>query len=258
MSTERPLIILTNDDGIESRGLRILEESAARFGDVLTVAPKQQMSAVSHSISLHGILRIEELSPTSYCVDQGTPTDCVYLAIHELAPRKPALILSGVNQGLNVANDVIYSGTLAAAREGLLQGIPAMAFSMEATGDWPVHRIQADLTRILEETLNHGIPAGTLLNVNFPAPPDGSIKGIRVTTLGRRYFSMEIHKRVDPRGRNYLWIGGNQSEMDDIAGSDCNAIREGYISITPIQTDTTSHEHLSELETWPLFKPEPS
>jgi 5'-nucleotidase len=258
MSTERPLFILTNDDGIESKGLRVLEEAASEFADILTVAPKQQMSAVSHSISLHSILRIEQIDTNSYCVDEGTPTDCVYLAIHDLAPRRPTLILSGINQGLNVANDVIYSGTLAAAREGLLQGFPAMAFSMETSGDWPVHRVKEQISRILRDTLENGIPAGTLLNVNFPSPADGTAKGIRVTSLGRRYFSMETHKRVDPRGRDYLWIGGNRSEMDDIVGSDCNAVREGYISITPIQTDTTSHEHIATLESWALFKPESS
>jgi len=232
-----PLFLISNDDGIDSPGIALLERVAAVHGDVITVAPLDQMSAASHSITLHSPLRLVPRGPHRHGVEGGTPADCVYVGLNQVCERRPDWVLSGVNKGLNVSDDTIYSGTVAAAREAVLQGVPAAAFSMASGGGWDIEAIESELSTLLGEMIQHTLPPRQLINVNFPSPAIGPIQGFRTTTLGRRRFVDEIHVRKDPRGREYLWIGGDDAVMEDIPGSDCNAIQEGWVSVSTLEID---------------------
>jgi 5'-nucleotidase len=244
-------IFITNDDGIEAAGLHLLEEVAARYGNVLTVAPKNEMSGISHALTLHAPLRVHESGAGRFSVT-GTPADCVYLGINHIAAEKPALTLSGINHGPNLGYDVIYSGTIAGARESLIQGVPAIAFSLNGRRPFDFAAIREHVDAIVRAALEHGVPEDTILNVNFP-PTQKPALGFRSTTLGIRHYSGDVERRVDPRGGEYVWIGGKHITFRDIPGSDCNAVREGWISVTPVQLDTTHHASVEAIASWPLF-----
>jgi 5'-nucleotidase len=234
-------ILLSNDDGVHAAGLRALAAAFSDRDEVWVVAPDREQSASSHAISLHRPLRMVELEPRWYAVD-GTPTDAVYMGLC-LVMRKapPDVVISGINHGPNLGNDVHYSGTVAAAIEGALLGVPSLAFSLAAQPPHdfaPAARFAAALARqMLADAAAGGSPAPFLLNVNVPAGP---VRGYRFTRLGRRTYGNDVVEKTDPRGRKYYWIGGEGgARNEDIPGSDCNAVREGMASVTPLQLDAT-------------------
>lgn len=246
-----PLILLTNDDGIHAPGLRVLAESLASLGEVVVYAPDRQRSAVGHGVSLHQPLRVTETAPGWYMVD-GTPSDCLILAVRGLLGRRPQLVVSGINAGANLGDDVTYSGTVAGAFEGMLLGLPAFAISN--IGPRPRHYEAAGrVARLLaEHILEHGLPGDVMLNVNLPDVPFDSLRGIVFTCMGRRNYQDEIITRKDPRGGAYYWIGGAQPDHFTTAGSDFEAIENGQVSVTPLLRDLTAHAALETLRERPL------
>lgn len=248
--SQTPRILVSNDDGHFSEGVRCLVEAVADLGEVWVVAPEVEQSASSHAISLHRPLRIREIRPRWFSVD-GTPSDCSYLAIHHiLKDRRPTLMVSGINHGANLADDVTYSGTIAAAMESAILGVPAIAFSLVSKQHFDFRVAQTFARSLVVEALRRPLPKRLLLSVNIPgdAPPD---VGWAVTRLGRHSYGVDVVENTDPRGRKYYWIGGNAYEHEDIPGSDCNAIfREKIISVTPLHLDLTDDSRMEELEGW--------
>ncbi|MFQ5530616.1 MAG: 5'/3'-nucleotidase SurE, partial [Gemmatimonadota bacterium] len=206
-----PLILCTNDDGVHAPGLRLLADVAGRLGHVSVVAPDRQQSATSHSLTLHRPLRVTEIEPDRHVID-GTPTDCVLIAVNQLLRGRPDFVLSGVNHGPNMGEDVLYSGTVAAAMEATILGIPAIAVSWAGEGSDDLSGFAGLLHDILNQVFGRSaFPPETFLNINIPDVAASSIKGIRVTTLGRRVYSDSLIRREDPGGREYFWIGGGVS-----------------------------------------------
>jgi 5'-nucleotidase len=246
--------LATNDDGILAHGLECLIAAAEPLGEVTVVAPDREQSATSHSLTLHHPLRPVQRGERRWQVD-GTPTDCVMLALEALMPAKPDWVLSGINHGQNMGEDVLYSGTVAAAMEGLSLGIPAIAVSF-AGGDLraDVTRLReqvATLTRVLEHIVRlPSFPANTLLNINLPPVAGDAVKGIRLTRLGRRVYSQSVTPLKDPWGRQIYWIGGGDISWTGEPDSDFQAIQEGYVSITPLHLDLTHHSLLQDARTW--------
>jgi 5'-nucleotidase len=248
---ERPRILVSNDDGHQSEGLRALVGAMEELGEVWVVAPELEHSASSHAISIHRPLRLREVRPRWYAVD-GTPTDCSWLGIHHvLRDRRPAIMVSGINHGPNLADDVTYSGTIAAAMEASIIGVPAVAFSLAGGGvqDFgPAARFARALVRA---ALARDLPSNLLLNVNVPAgvEPDGYV----VTRLGKHSYGSDVVEHKDPRGRSYFWIGGNEYQHEDIPGSDCNVVlRERRVSVTPLMLDLTDEPMLETVASWPV------
>ncbi len=227
----RPLILLSNDDGYTSLGIRRLRDSLATFADVIICAPATEQSATSHSISLNRPLRLHEAEPRVFCVD-GTPADCVYVALHaeqRVVPRRPDLVVSGMNHGSNLGNDVFYSGTVAAAREGALRGVSALAFSASATTEMGAAcDLASDLCRSAAQVLRGST---ALLNVNFPP---GSAWPVRATELGNRIYQDGVVFRSDPRGWEYLWIGTGGVKHTGTDASDTAAYDAGIVGVTPL------------------------
>ncbi len=232
----RPLILLSNDDGYASAGIRTMRDALSGHADVISIAPETEQSASSHSLSLHRPLRLRSVAPGIFALD-GTPADCVYVALHageRVLPRKPDLVVSGINHGMNLGQDAFYSGTVAAAREGALRGIPAVATSAHARVDLRAAAAKSALVAL--ELLRQEPARGTLFNLNFPEGWNG---GIRATRLGARIYDELVEFRVDPRGREYLWIGGPGVRHEQDAGTDTDAYDEGVASITPLALDLT-------------------
>lgn len=242
---ERPLILLSNDDGYRSRGISALRTALLEVADVVVCAPETEQSAASHALSLHRPLRLYRHDPGVFSVD-GTPADCVYVALaagDRVLPRKPDAVVSGLNHGLNLGDDVFYSGTVAAAREGALKRLPALAVSAGAGADFAAAaRISARLALALIE--EHA-GSGMLLNVNFPA---GAQWPVRATRLGRREYEESIEFRRDPRGREYLWIGGPLREHRHVPGSDTEAFDQGVVGVTPLVLDLWGREQQDRAE----------
>jgi len=247
-------LLLTNDDGILANGLECLEQAAEPLGEVVVVAPDREQSATSHSLTLHHPIRPVRRGDRRWQVD-GTPTDCVMLAVEALMKERPDYVLSGINHGQNMGEDVLYSGTVAAAMEGLALGIPSIAISF-AGGD-----LRADLTHlrkqitVLTDLLRHltslpAFPANTLLNVNLPPVEGAAVKGVRLTRLGRRVYSNSITPMHDPWGREIFWIGGGHASWTGQEDSDFRAIEEGFISVTPLHLDLTHYNVLEAAGTW--------
>jgi 5'-nucleotidase len=247
-------LLLSNDDGILARGLECLERAAAPLGDVWVVAPDREQSATSHSLTLHHPLRPIQLGPQRWQVD-GTPTDCVMVAIEALLPARPDFVLSGINHGPNMGEDVLYSGTVAAAMEGLALGVPSIAVSFAGrvlrSDDSLLEDNIPTLTRLLRHlTTLPQFPADTLLNVNLPAVPASEVKGIKLTRLGRRVFSDSLTRMKDPWGREILWIGGGSVAWSGSDDSDFRAVRDGFVSVTPLHLDLTARDRLDDAERW--------
>lgn len=244
------LILLSNDDGIEAAGLAALEAAMADLGEVWTVAPATEQSAKSHALTMHEPLRVTNHGERRFAVS-GTPADSVYLAAHHLLPRKPDLVVSGINRGSNLSNDVMYSGTVAAAREAASFDIPAVAVSLWARSKDPHwSTAQAVARTVVAEVIRNGLPKGILVNVNVPDLP--MIRGVRVAPLGRRYYHPTVSVNTDPRGRKYYWIGGDHDRFDDSPDSDGPLCEAGYAVVTPLHMDLTAHELLTGLGTWKL------
>lgn len=243
-------ILLTNDDGIRSPGLKALHRAMRSLGEVSVVAPERDRSAASHSLTLHKPLRAEPVAPGWYGVS-GTPTDCVNLAVNGILKDRPDLVVSGINMGANLGDDITYSGTVSGAMEGTILGIPSIAVSQ--AGEEPFHfgsaaRVLVRLARLIGR---EGLPPDTLLNVNVPNLPSREIQGVRLTRLGKRIFdSNTIIKKVDPRGKDYYWIGGNRLQWEPMENTDQEAVAEGLVSITPLHLDMTNHPVLGRLKAW--------
>jgi 5'-nucleotidase len=250
-------ILLSNDDGVQSRGLAAL---AAAFpeDEVWVVAPDREQSASSHSISLHRPLRVTELGERRFAVD-GTPTDAVYMGLNlVLKGRRPDLVISGVNHGPNLGNDVLYSGTVAAAMEGALLGVHALAVSLAGSPPYEFEHAAAFTAALARRLIATPPHAPVLLNVNVPPGP---VKGYVFARLGKRTYGCEVVEGTDPRGRKYYWIGGAGAANEDIPHSDCNAVfKDGLVSVTPIHLDWSHDALLSEMRSWTIegYSKEPS
>jgi 5'-nucleotidase len=242
------IILVSNDDGIHSEGLHALEDALKTVGEVYTVAPDREQNAVSHALTLHRPLRIEELAPKRFAVN-GTPTDCVNLAVKGYLPVRPNLVVSGINKGANLGDDITYSGTVSAAIEGSLLGIPSIAISL-VIQEKPHHfeTAAAFAATLATQVIAQGMPTDTLLNVNVPNLPRQEIKGYRLTRQGKRRYAETIDARIDPRGRKYYWIGGDDLGFDPDEGTDCVAVHEGFISVTPLHVDLTNYRALQEMQ----------
>jgi len=245
------LILVSNDDGVYSKGIKALAQSLKKIADVYVVAPDREKSAASHSLTLHRPLRVSKMSPRVYAVD-GTPTDCITLGIYEILKRKPDLIISGINKGGNLGDDVHYSGTVSAALEGAIAGVPSIAISLFARDRYIFTPAANFAVKLAKRVHNEGLPKGMILNVNVPNLPENQIGGYAWTLLGKRNYGDIIVEKMDPRGRPYFWIGGDDTGFEDIPNSDCNAILEGKISITPLQVNMTSHANIPKFKKWRL------
>lgn len=243
-------IMVTNDDGIHAAGIRALAEAMTKLGTVTVVAPDRERSAVGHSLTVHSPLRIFELRKGWYAVD-GTPTDCVNMGIHNMLPITPDLIVSGINHGANLGDGITYSGTVAAAMEANLMGIPAVAFSLATVGPSEYFSDAAHIAvQITRTVIAHGLPADTYLNVNIPNCPQSKMLPSLITRQGKRSFIGKIVDKTDPRGRKYFWLGGEESHLNEEPGTDFYAINRGHISITPLHIDLTNYKSLAILSKW--------
>jgi len=245
-------ILCTNDDGYMALGISVLAEAARGLGTVTMVAPDREQSATSHSLTLHHPLRARRSVDGAWVVD-GTPTDCVMLAVNELLPSRPDVCVSGVNHGPNMGEDVLYSGTVAAAMEATVIGIPAIAvsyagFQHEELEGWE-DVVRGLLRSILEK--KH-LPADTLFNVNLPPISPNDVRGIKVTSLGRRRYSDSVVRATDPMGKEYFWIGGGVASWEGPEDSDFQAVKDGYVSVTPLHLDLTNYRLLEEIRGWDL------
>ena len=242
---ERPTILVTNDDGYSSEGLLLLRRVAERFGRVLVVAPEHERSGISHAISLSDPIRIRKVDEDFYALS-GTPADCVFIGMHYLLRGRPDLVLAGINKGPNLGYDVLYSGTVGGAMEGIIQGSSAIAFSLVGPKDWPFGDFEPYVEAIIGEALKDGLPKGIMLNCNFPAVRP--IKGTRVVRLGMRFYSNDIIERTDPRGGKYLWIGGTRVTMETDPDTDCGAVAMGYVTLTPLDADVMARRAVQEFQ----------
>ncbi len=244
-------ILVTNDDGFGAEGLRMLEESLSEIGTVWVVAPDREQSGQGHALTLNHPLRFTRRGPRHFVV-QGTPTDCIYLGVHKIlaTEARPEIVVSGINRGYNLGDDITYSGTVSAAFEATLMSLPAFAISQEV-GEGSVHfEAAAAFSRTLAlEILRRGMPPDTLLNVNVPrAAP----KGVRITHQGKRIYPGGVIERLDPKGRTYYWIGGQAADWEGDPSTDFAALGDGYISVTPLHLDLTNYKMLDEVRNWNL------
>jgi 5'-nucleotidase len=241
-----PLILVTNDDGVHSAGIHALADAIAGLGDVTIVAPVGESSAIGHALTLARPLRLERLRDGVYTVD-GTPTDCVNLGVSVVLRKLPDLVVSGINKGYNLGDDVTYSGTVAGALEGILLGVPSIAVSLDRrTGEPLDFGPAAAAARLLaERVLRSGLPPRTLLNINVPPGP---VRGYQVTVQGKRNHVTKVTESIDPRQRPYFWIEEGESAWDDDVRSDYHAVRGGWVSVTPLQPDLTHHDAMQRVE----------
>ncbi len=248
--SERPRILVSNDDGYRAEGLTALVEVLEDLADVWVVAPESEQSATSHAISLTRPLRLREVRPRWYAVD-GTPTDSTWLGVnHVLRDRAPQIVVSGINHGPNLADDVIYSGTVAAAMEAAIIGVPSIAVSLATRQDFEFGPAARFSRALVGSALAEPLPPNMLLNVNVPpGEPDGYV----VSRQGKHSYGGGVVEKTDPRGRKYYWIGGNEYQHEDIPGSDCNAVlREGRVAVTPLTLDYTDYALRSRIGQWNL------
>lgn len=248
-------ILVTNDDGFSAPGLLVLKQALEKFAEIVVVAPDRNWSAAGHTKTLHKPLRVETATlkdGSSAYVTDGAPTDCVALVLLGLVSEKPAMVVSGINPAGNLAQDLTYSGTVAAAMEGAINNIPSLAVSINAGNRDPIDFSPAGefAARIARRVLQHGLPADTFLNVNVPAIPLEKIRGVRITRLGKRIYRDALVERQDPTGKNYYWIGGEPPTGVIEAGTDIGAIENHFVSITPVHMDMTSHTLIERLKHW--------
>jgi 5'-nucleotidase len=237
----RPLVLCSNDDGIDAPHLTALAALIEQFADVLVVAPERQRSAASHAITLHKPLRLTEVGPRRYALS-GTPVDCVYLGMLKLCDRRPAVVVSGINEGYNLGSDVFYSGTVAAAVEGALRGAAGIACSLGPRPADPERAVRF-AAAVVRAAIAEPSPAGTVLNVNMPGAPTD---GYQWTVLGRRFYEDDVAERRDPRGRPYYWVGGGPAGHDNVEGTDCVTVARGWNSITPMHLDLTDRGRVAQ------------
>lgn len=246
------LVLLTNDDGVTAKGLQVLRNELSKAFQVWVVAPDREQSATSHSLTLQHPLRINRIADRFYSVD-GTPTDAVMLGVHAILKRKPDILISGINHGPNMGDDVSYSGTVAAAMEGTILNIPSIAVS---NVNWSARHFEPGarfVRKLVKFLLKNGLPKYTFLNVNVPDKKQ-AIKRFKITRLGKRMYSDVVIEKIDPRGRNYYWIG-EQSLVWERKEEDTDfaAIKKGYVSITPLHLDMTDYKALEQIKTWKIL-----
>ena len=258
MSKKKPLILVTNDDGITAPGIRALIEVMEELGEVVVVAPDSPQSGMGHAITISDTLfcdpmKVDEKTQRREYSCSGTPADCVKIATQEILHRKPDLCVSGINHGSNSSINVIYSGTMSAAVEAGVEGIPAIGFSLldySLTADFePIKKYVKEITR---KVLENGLPKGIVLNVNLPKLKASEIKGIKVCRQAEARWEEEFDKRTNPQGRDYYWLTGKFVNVDEGEDSDEHALAKGYVSVVPVQFDLTAHHFLKELNTWKL------
>jgi len=255
----KPLILVTNDDGITAPGLRSLIHFVRALGEVVVVAPDSPQSGMGHAITIDNtlysksvVIDTEKGAPQEYSCS-GTPADCVKLALQELLDRKPDIVLSGINHGSNASINVIYSGTMSAAIEAGIEGIPAIGFSLcDYTWDADFSQAAAVVKRIVSEALTNGIPKGTVLNVNIPKTDGQALKGIRVCRQAKANWKEQFDKRTSPTGKEYYWLSGEFELLDKGKDTDIHALDEGYVSIVPTQFDLTAHHVIQNINNWNL------
>lgn len=256
--TERPLILVTNDDGINAPGIRTLIDIMKSIGDVIVVAPNSPQSGMGHAITLDSTLHAEEININNETSQKefscsGTPADCVKLAIRVLSPRKPDLCVSGINHGSNSSINVIYSGTMSAAIEAGIEGIPAIGFSLlDYKWNANFEASKAYVKTITENVLKEGLPSGVVLNVNIPNVPENNIKGIKICRQAKANWVEEFDKRKTPQGKDYYWLTGKFVNLDGGEDTDEWALENGYVSVVPVQFDLTAHYFIKNLNTWDL------
>jgi 5'-nucleotidase len=238
------IVLVTNDDGVHAPGLAALAEALEPLGEVWVVAPEREQSACGHALTLHRPLRPHQWGERRFAVN-GTPSDCVNLAVLGFLPERPALVASGINHGSNLGDDVTYSGTVSAAMEGTLLGIPSIAVSLVDGGDFAAAGRAARL--IAMRVLVEGLPPKTLLNVNVPREAP---RGLRFTRLGHRVYDGKVVEQADPRGRTHYWLGGGPPQWEALEGTDMGAVHEGHVAVTPLHLDLTHHRALALMADW--------
>ena len=251
----KPIILVTNDDGISAPGIRALIQVMAEIGHVVVVAPESPQSAMGHAITINSTLHLNKISKDNATITEygcsGTPVDCVKLAVNEILKQKPQLCVSGINHGSNSSINVIYSGTMSAAVEAGIEGIPAIGFSL-LDDNWNAdfETIKPFIKKIALEVLNNQLPDGVVLNVNFPKLKYEDIKGIKVCRQAKAIWIEKFDKRQTPQGKDYYWLTGEFVNQDKGEDTDEWALTNGYISIVPVQYDLTAHHAISQLNTW--------
>ena len=256
MSTQKPLILITNDDGISAKGILSLYEAVKDLGEVVIIAPDTPQSGMGHAITIHHPLRLNptELFPGEKALAcSGTPVDCVKLGIYEVMKRKPDLLVSGINHGANTATNVLYSGTMSAAVEGAMEGIPSIGFSLDSyAADADFTESQEVVKVLVKEVLRNGMQEGVCLNVNVPNPENGPLKGIKVCRQAHAYWADRFDSRKDQFGKPYYWLTGDFVDVGASDDTDLYWIGRGYATIVPTQFDMTSYSSIKELENWEL------
>lgn len=249
-------ILLTNDDGIEAAGIRALWQELSKIAEIIVVAPDVERSATSQAITVHSPIRVD-----NYLFDNprisgwrigGTPADCVKIAIGTLMTERPDIVVSGINHGPNLGTDVLYSGTVSAAIEGALHGIPAVAVSLDAWKNYDFQPAAEFTSRLVQNITKQALPPNTLLNVNIPAVPTAQMQGVAITKLGVREYDNIFEGRQDPRGRMYYWLGGNIIDNENDVDSDIAAVKMSKISVTPIHFDLTDYKSMKLVQSWNL------
>jgi 5'-nucleotidase len=248
----KPKILVTNDDGIHSKGIVALAKVLREVGNIFVVAPDREESAIAHSLTLHRPLRVEKIKKNYYAVD-GTPADCVHLGVNILLPDRPRLIVSGINKGGNLGDDVTYSGTVSAAFEGTLLGIPSIAISLVSRSHFKFESAARFAVRVAKQVIRTGLPKDTLLNINVPNLNEEEIKSYKITRQGRwAHNGSGVIEKTDPRGKKYYWIGTGQFIFDKKKDTDFKAVSNGYISVTPLHLDLTNYSSIRQLKMWRL------
>ncbi len=255
MSSTKPLILITNDDGISAPGIQALISVMTQIGDVIVVAPDKPQSAMGHAITINSTLYLNKISKENEAITQyscsGTPVDCVKMATNEILKQKPDLCVSGINHGSNSSINVIYSGTMSAAVEAGIEGIPAIGFSLlDYNWDADFSQILSFVKKIALETLAKGLPAGVVLNVNFPKLEEKDIRGIKICRQAKAQWVEKFDKRKTPFGKEYYWLSGEFVNQDKGEDTDEWALQNGYISVVPVQFDLTAHHTIQQLNTW--------
>ncbi len=242
-------ILLSNDDGFEATGIRCMADALQAIAEVTLVAPDRNRSGASNSLTLDDPIRATAITDSIFKVD-GTPTDCVHLAITGLLAKEPDIVVSGINAGANLGDDVLYSGTVAAAMEGRFLGLPAIAVSLVGSQLRHYETAAQVVVGLLNDLANAPLPSDTILNINVPDLPKDEIVGIKTTRLGHRHKSEPVIRDKDPRGRDLFWVGPPGEEKEDGPGTDFDAVRNGYVSVTPLHVDLTRHSAIPELTKW--------
>ncbi|WP_366921857.1 5'/3'-nucleotidase SurE [Metallumcola ferriviriculae] len=245
-------ILLTNDDGINAKGINVLYQHIKELGETYIVAPERERSASGHGITVHKPLRADEREKRQYAVS-GTPADCVKLALEALMPAPPDLIISGINLGPNLGTDVLYSGTVSAAVEGIMAGIPSFAVSLVShDGDSDFNSAAEVTAKLCRRVHLNEVPPETLLNINVPAVQYQQLKGIKITTLGLRRYVDAVQERKDPRGKSYYWLAGRVEDISAGDDTDIAAVNEQFVSLTPVHFDLTNYRILEQIRSWQL------